>query len=194
MSRLAVSDQFATEQVNETLRSLDALIEDFSSGLRERGYDDQRTDYFVEGRYAYQVWELEVPVATATFTSEADVHALTREFDAVHERVFAVAEAGQRVEFLTWKARVTSQIPRPGLTDGANGAAQAGSPRNAAERDAYFPGDGWLRTPLYEGAALGPGARVEGPAIIAEPTSTLVVPPGSNAAVTPRGHYLVEVR
>jgi N-methylhydantoinase A len=191
-SRVAVSDQFDVDEVNETLRSLDTLIEDFSSGLRERGYDDQRTEYFVEGRYAYQVWELEVPVAAGTFTSDADVQALTREFDAVHERVFAVAEAGQRVEFLTWKARVTSQIPRPGVNDPA-GAANGDRPDHAAEPKAYFPGMGWLSTTLYEGAALKPGARVEGPAIIAEPTSTLVLPPGSSATVTPRGHYLVEV-
>jgi N-methylhydantoinase A len=193
MSRVAVSDEFAHDEVNETLRSLDALIEEFSSGLRERGYDDQRTDYFVEGRYAYQVWELEVPVATATFTSDDDVQALTREFDAVHERVFAVAEAGQRVEFLTWKARLTSQIPRPGEAALVEPATNGGGPGSATEPDAYFPAEGWLQTPLYEGAALTPGARIEGPAIVAEPTSTLVLPPGSSATVTPRGHYLVEV-
>ncbi|MEZ5101817.1 MAG: hydantoinase B/oxoprolinase family protein [Thermoleophilia bacterium] len=35
--------------------------------------------------------------------------------------------------------------------------------------------------------------RVAGPAIVAEPTSTLVVPPGSEAVVTAQGHYLLEV-
>ena len=191
MSRFTVSDGFATDEVNATLAALDAKIEEFSAGLRARGYDDQRTEYFVEARYAFQVWELEVPLAHARFSGPADVAALTREFDAVHERVFAVAEAGQRVECLTWKARLTSTIPRP-LEEIPARAATART-AGAVVREAYFPGEGRLLTPVHEGAALAPGTRIDGPAIIAEPTSTLVIPPRSHAIVTPQGHYLLEV-
>jgi len=190
MSRLAVSDQFPFDEVNQTLRSLDELIEGFSVGLRERGYDDQRTEYFVEARYAYQIWELEVPVASDTFASQADVEALTREFDAVHERVFAVSEPGQRVEFLTWKARVTSRIPRPG---GVSTYQANGNDKSLAQSQAYFASEGRVETPLYQGGGLAVGERIDGPAIIAEPTSTLVLPPGSSATVTESGHYQVEV-
>jgi len=37
------------------------------------------------------------------------------------------------------------------------------------------------------------GARVTGPAIVREPTTTLVVYPGSSAVVTPLGNYVLEV-
>ena len=202
MSRFTATDDFAADAVNATLDALDAQIEEFSAGLRERGYTDARTEYLVEGRYAYQVWELEVPLAAPRFAGAADVERLARDFDAVHERVFAVAEAGQRVECLTWKARLTSAIARPQLVmAGGSGAGAAGDAAGAGpnghaaavERQAYFPGEGWVLTPVLEGASLAAGTRIDGPAVIAEPTSTLVVPPRSHATVTPQGHYLLEV-
>ena len=47
--------------------------------------------------------------------------------------------------------------------------------------------------PRYRGQTLYPGAEIEGPAVIEEPTTTLVVYPGSRARVTPLGTYLLEL-
>ena len=45
----------------------------------------------------------------------------------------------------------------------------------------------------YEGGSLPAGARIDGPAIVREPTTTVVVYPGSAAVVTPLGNYLLEL-
>jgi N-methylhydantoinase A len=58
--------------------------------------------------------------------------------------------------------------------------------------DAYFPEIGLTSVPRYDGGSLAPGTRIEGPAIIREPTTTVVVYPGSIAAVTPLGNYLLQ--
>jgi N-methylhydantoinase A len=47
--------------------------------------------------------------------------------------------------------------------------------------------------PRYDGRALTAGARIAGPAIVREPTTTVVVYPGSSALVTPLGNYVLEV-
>jgi 5-oxoprolinase (ATP-hydrolysing) len=46
-------------------------------------------------------------------------------------------------------------------------------------------------TPVFERAALRPGDRVEGPAIIVEPTTTVVVEPGWRAELSARDHLLL---
>ena len=46
-------------------------------------------------------------------------------------------------------------------------------------------------TPVVERADLGPGDVIEGPAIIAEPTTTVVVEPGWQAELTARDHLLL---
>ena len=49
------------------------------------------------------------------------------------------------------------------------------------------------RAAVYYGEDLMPGDRLVGPAIIEEPTTTIVVYPYAIATVTPYGHYLLEV-
>ena len=46
-----------------------------------------------------------------------------------------------------------------------------------ARRPVYF-GDEFVDTPVYDGAALGAGAAIDGPALIEEPFTVVVVPPG----------------
>jgi N-methylhydantoinase A len=58
---------------------------------------------------------------------------------------------------------------------------------------AYFRETGLAAVPRYDGQALPAGTRLEGPAIIREPTTNVVVYPGSAAAVTPLGNYVLEL-
>jgi N-methylhydantoinase A len=46
---------------------------------------------------------------------------------------------------------------------------------------------------VHYGEDLAPGDAVAGPAIIEEPTTTLVIYPGTTARVTAYGHYLCEI-
>ena len=45
--------------------------------------------------------------------------------------------------------------------------------------------------PRYDGGLLAAGTRIDGPAIIREPTTTVVVYPASTAVVTPFGNYIL---
>ena len=68
------------------------------------------------------------------------------------------------------------------------------SPALVARKEAYFREmGGVVETPVYRGDKLLSGARIDGPAIIQEPTSTLVVFPGSRATVTKWGNYLIDL-
>jgi N-methylhydantoinase A len=58
-------------------------------------------------------------------------------------------------------------------------------------RAAYFTDRGSSEVPVYEGSTLGPGSEIEGPAIIEEPTTTIVLYPQSRAQVTALGNYLI---
>ena len=50
-----------------------------------------------------------------------------------------------------------------------------------------------LDAPIYHGDALRPGAHIAGPAIIEEPTTTLVVYPGMAARLSTANNYLLEI-
>ena len=57
-------------------------------------------------------------------------------------------------------------------------------------RAAYF-GDEFVDTPVYDGTVLGPSATVTGPALVEEPFTVVVVPPGSQAQLDDRGNYSI---
>ncbi len=98
-------------------------------------------------------------------------------------------EPGQAVEILYCRGRLVVVPPKPPLRDLGREATGAADSR----RRAYFPGVGRVDATIAEGAELAPGDRIDGPGLITEPTTTVVVPPGSALTVTGLGNYLVEI-
>jgi N-methylhydantoinase A len=188
-SRYAETRSLDRGLVNEALASVEADADAFLGGLADLPVVDTRKDFFVEARYRAQVWELDVPVPRR-LEADDDVRDLEEAFHATHERIFAVREPGQYLECLLWKARATAVLAKPELRARSDEAA----PPPAAETvDAYFAETGLGGVPRYDGRALTAGARIAGPAIVREPTTTVVVYPGSSALVTPLGNYVLEV-
>ena len=78
------------------------------------------------------------------------------------------------------------RTPKPDQARRARHARAVADRRAAARRPAHF-GDGYVDTAVYDGAALGVGAEVHGPALVEEPFTVLVVPPGARARVDEAG-------
>ena len=55
-------------------------------------------------------------------------------------------------------------------------------------RHVYF-GTEFIDSPVYDGSALGPGATIEGPAIVEEPFTVVVLAPGNVARLDQHGNY-----
>ena len=58
-------------------------------------------------------------------------------------------------------------------------------------RKIYFKGHGWTDSFVYERAALGQGSRIEGPAVIEEPTATTLLHPGHKLEVDEYGNLVM---
>jgi len=175
--------------VTEALAEVDARADAFLAGLGGLPVTETRKQFFVEARYRAQVWELDVPVSPR-LGSDEDVRAVEEAFHATHERIFAVREPGQYLECLLWKARATAVLEKPDLRP----REPAGAGVDASDHvEAYFKDTGLAPVPRHDGAALPTGTKIHGPAILREPTTTVVVYPGSSAVVTELGNYLLEL-
>jgi N-methylhydantoinase A len=191
VNRLTRSRQFAYDAANEVLGQLRYSMDQFKNTLTSRGVQRFHTEYFVEARYRYQVWELEVPLATSEFRTADDIARVTDDFHAVHKSIFAVAETDQEVEFTHWKSRITGELDHPPLNPRPCSATVAPLPGRHAR--AFFKGTGLTDIPVHPGEVLKPGMTVMGPALVVEPTTTIVLYPGSSATVTALNNYMVEV-
>ena len=142
-------------------------------------------------RYVGQGYEVEVP-ADRAWMSDGNADAVAQSFGASYQRRFNRTEA-MPAETISW--RVITSGPRPALGDtlrsevaASDGAAQLGS------RPVWFGLDkSYLDTPVYDRSVLAVGTEIEGPAILEEVESTLVLPPDFSGYVD-NGLNFVAVR
>jgi N-methylhydantoinase A len=57
----------------------------------------------------------------------------------------------------------------------------------------YFSDRGRTEVPIYFGPTLEPGMAMDGPAVIEEPTTTIVLYPKSSGRVTSLGNYVITI-
>jgi N-methylhydantoinase A len=184
------STGFDRAAVNAGLAGIDATLDAFAARLAARGFGERRTDYRVDAHYAAQVWDIGVELRAPRFTDDRDLGALVEDFHASHRRIFSVDDPASPIEFLNWTGRVSIALP-PVQQSRHERAASATAP--VAHRRALFDLDDARETPVYRGDLIRAGDPIPGPAIIEEATTTIVLPPGTTARLTPAGSYLVEL-
>jgi N-methylhydantoinase A len=179
---------FDRDRVNAVFADLETRLNAFRerTGLSGEPYSVQ---FLAEARYQGQVWDIDIVVPVDRFETERDVDAFATEFHTTHERLFAVQDPGSPIEVTNWKARVVIE-----LEHGDSAAIlPVASDAPLSERSCYF-GAGWVDTPIYRPHHLTVGTVVDGPAIIEEPTTTLVVYPGMSATISPSRNYILHIK
>ena len=145
---------------------------------------------FAEARYLGQNWELDTPVIPQRFCEVGDLDCYVNTFHHLHERVFAVRDPGSPVETISWKARLTIPLPKPHISHCADGALEPN--RRASSRRCFFGDGGAVEAPIYKATSLTRNTKICGPAIIEEPTTTLVIYPDMAVTISSAGNYLLE--
>jgi N-methylhydantoinase A len=189
-SRVTLSGSFDADGVNRALDEIDAELERFRANLHGAARAQVRKEFFAEARYKSQVWELDTPLPVKRFRTAKDVARLVEAFHSVHDRVYAVRDEQSEVECVNWRGRISIKLARPPKP--ADRRAGRHKPKPSASRVAYFGAGDSRKTPVFRGTELKPGAHIAGPAIIEEPTTTIVVYPQMSAQVSPSGHYILK--
>ena len=184
--------RFDREGVNTALAKIEAELNRFRSQIENAGSAPWRIEFFAEARYLAQVWELDTPVACDRFNGQADIDALVRSFHDLHERVFAVRDEESPVEIINWKGRLTVELSKK--MDPSPKADRFSAQTPGHSRTCYFGGDAAIDTPIFKPAELKTGMVISGPAIVEEPTTTLVVYPGMSAEISGAGNYILHTR
>jgi N-methylhydantoinase A len=153
--------------------------------LREEGIEKQDAvlSYAVDLKYVGQFHEV-----TISFASLSESFAeLQKSFDAQHRKLYGYNLPGQPVEALHWRLTAVGSTERP--SDFGRAAAKSGCGASRKKsRDVIFDGRK-IATDVYQGGDLGAQAAIQGPAIIEEPTTTIVIPPACSLVVNRFGDY-----
>ena len=159
--------------------------------LRDEGFSDDEVyvERSVDMKYVDQVHECRVEIPLFR-VDEGTLSEIEDAFHRRHEALFTYCERDNVPELINVEVSVYGRSPRVDVPEDA-----AGDPRRppaSAARDAFFSEFGEYReTPVYDAAQLRTGDIVDGPAIVEEESTTLVVFPGWALSLPRRDVYVM---
>ncbi len=168
-----------------------------------------QVERLAELRYEGQGHELSVQVPAGTLNT-AGLQRLCEAFEAAYERVYGLRIGGSAVEAVTWSVSVSTaasalqaapaSMSTPAAPSTLAGPAPSSPPgplttaaQASRQRQVFNPELGEVEAcDTHWRFDLPVGARVIGPALVAEHETTTVVPAGWVATVAAAGHLLLE--
>jgi N-methylhydantoinase A len=196
---MLVADQSA-DAAQSVLNPLAALVDDPSPLLaaadlliekaqRSLGRVQARTTALLDLRYRGQSYELSAPLGLPI--TPAAVHAAGEAFHAAHAQRYGYAMPGEPLEAVTLRVRAT--VPGPHLAPQRRlPAGPDAAAARLADRPVWFDAAGPVTTACYSRDRLAPGNRIDGPCLVLQYDSTLLLAPGWAAQVDAFGNLIGE--
>ena len=152
--------------------------------LRASGVADEdvRVRRLGEMRYVGQGHEVGVKLPEGTLDPD-DVGGISAGYREEYRRLYGREGPDVPLEAITWRVEVSG--PRPEiLQEERGGDPGALDEARKGKREIYLPEqDGFAAVPVYDRYRLDPGAAFDGPAVVEERESTVIVGPDSRAEV-----------
>ena len=146
----------------------------------------------IDMRYKGQFHEVELPITEANISDEAINH-FVEDFHQKHEELYAYRDVVE-TELINLRLAAYGRVVKPVRKTMLQKSADA-SKYVKGNRDVFFEEKvGFVPTMIYDGDQMEAGNIVEGPAIIEQRTTTILVPPDARLEVTEYGDYLMKLK
>jgi N-methylhydantoinase A len=189
-SYITPAGRASAERVNELLDEMErhAERELRAAGLAKGDLDFHR---FLNVCYPGQTFDMAVP-AVCNDEGRLGEGELARSFEAfhdLHEELHTYAVRDEEPVLRAVRVQTVGRTAKPSLPE----APRARGPVSEAlrsRRQAFFAGR-FEDTPVYDGDEIRHGHRIEGPAIVEERFTTIVIQPGQTAELDRFGNYVI---
>jgi len=192
-----------TDQIDfaEANKLFEQMSESAVSTLKSESVKDVdlKVSYSADLRYVGQFNEVEVNAPDSGILDQSALELMCQAFHDRHDALYGYSMQGAVMELINLRVSGTGRTERPNVetyprTDKDLETAIIG------ERQAYFDGD-FLDSPVYDGLKLENGMQLSGPAIVVQPTTTIVIPPDfallcddfNNYLMFPRDEDVIEL-
>ena len=196
-----MASPFDLDRVNALLESLrlQAQAQLLADGLPEERH---RFRFALDMRHKGQIHEVEVGLDAMRVGQDEFDH-LRERFTSLYERLYGSGSSltGARLEIVTGRCRASAATPKPSFVKHDVLTGEIPAHARLGRRSVYWPRiagaskgaatglPGRIETPIYDGHALVPGNRLEGPAVVELETTTVVLHPGQTLAMDAYGNF-----
>jgi N-methylhydantoinase A len=148
-------------------------------------------DYKVYMRYKGQGWEIPVPL-TPEDAREANPATFLKRFEQDYASLFGRTVEGMEVEITVWS--VNAHTPSVAV-ERCPAVTHSDAAPNTGQRPLFDAALGSSQSAaIYDRAAFGPGSRIQGPAIITEAETTIILPSSRQAMALADGCIDITVK
>jgi len=185
---------FVTEQnAPEIAKVFQSLKAKAALDYRQDGVDRNKKmifEYLADLRYTGQEHTVKVPLPVDD-QAQVDIEKTIADFHEAHEKRYTY-RLDAVVQLVNFHLVAKIEVPKPEIVrKEVTGCALGDTILH--ERQVDFDQHGVHQTVVYDGLKLEPGMSFTGPAIIQEPSATLVISPGHRASVDDFGNYVIHL-
>ena len=163
-------------------QKLQVLADEAISELKQKGNFFINVQHYLNMRYEGSDMTLMV--------RESKNKKFTESFRKMHQQEFGFNPLNRKILVEAIRVRAEGKSTPPVQSSFAR---KIGPPSFVMQKDCYFA-DGWQKTPVYVLDSLGAGQSLEGPAILIQDTSTILIEPFCKGIVTNYGDVEIEVQ
>ena len=159
--------------------------------LKNDGFNEEEVDIYrsLEMRYLGQIHECTVNIENFEIDNET-IEKVKEAFHKRHEELFTYSELHSPVELVNIESTLYGRIDRPIPTEIENDTLLKDALKSY--RNLIYSSSGELiKTPVYDGNLLSAGHQINGPAVVEEDTTTLVIEPGWLLDLHKSGTYII---
>jgi N-methylhydantoinase A/oxoprolinase/acetone carboxylase beta subunit len=172
--------------------TIDALFVDMEQEARQKIMEESPNfSRLADMRYSGQGYEIQVLIPYGPY-GPASAPAFDEAFADTYERIFGRRVTNVPVQLVNLRLFARGQPPQ--APAGVIPGKQTARDSRRGERLVYFGREkGFLRCPVYRRYALGPGEIIDGPAILEENETTVVMEPGALGRIDDRLNFVVAI-
>jgi N-methylhydantoinase A len=170
-------------QSSEVEKLFNKMVKSALAELKEEGYRGKpRIQRSISMRYAGQNYEHDVKIGPGPITGRM-LQALFEQFHKLHQQFYGYSISREVIELIRFNVSVVGATKAPRLQDVKKGRM----PAPLQKRPVYFRDRGYITCPVYSRSVFPSGGKLQGPAVIEEQDSTILLHPGNRLHVNNQG-------
>ena len=164
--------------------------------LLEEGVEKERSSLlrFLDVRYVGQHHEVTVAIPSNCVIEEKQIEIIAETFHRAHEKLYTYSTPETPIEIINLRITAVGHVDKTGLYEKPIEKMELTLALKNKRKIRFEEYEKAIDTPVYDRNKIKPGTKIEGPAVIEERITTIIVHPKWNAYVDGYENVIMEVK
>ncbi|MBR0640150.1 hydantoinase/oxoprolinase family protein [Bacillus safensis] len=188
LSKKICLQDYSINQLKQDYEKLSRKATDWVSQQNIQHINQTSILLLADARYQGQAFEIELPLSIDWLKQEQDIHQLIEAFHKLHQRQYGHRDDHAKIEFTHLRVRVIGETPPLPFSPVQESRGQSLKPN---EYRRIFIEEKEYGASVYNRDTLAVGSIVNGPAVIEQDDTTILILPNWTGSIDPSGNLVI---